>query len=623
MENKVRFRSELIRIFIVVLIYIAGIIFKDDLNNTNYNWAELLVFITAYLISGWNVILKAIKNITRGKVFDENFLMTVATLGAIAIRQLPEAVAVMWFYNVGEFVEGLSVRQSRRSIKSLLEIRPDTAMVIRGANSFIVSPEEVSIGELIIVKPGEKIPLDGIITEGFSLIDAYPLTGESTPKKINTGGQVYAGTINKTNLIKVKINKLSGESSVSKILELVENSLAKKAETEKFITVFARYYTPVVVIIASAIAFLPPVLFAAETFSIWIYRALVILVISCPCALVISIPLGYFGGLGGASRKGILVKGSNFIDALAKVNTIVFDKTGTLTKGVFKVAGVYSYNGFVKEDILKFAAYAEHHSNHPIAESILAEYNKPVDEKLLSSFEDLSGKGIRATFKGKEIVAGNDRLLHEMNIDHPVCDIQGTVVHVVVDKIYAGYIIISDIVKESTTEAISQLRKENINDLRIFSGDNEASTKKIAAELSIDDFKAELLPEQKLYELEKIIFDTAKDEKVAFVGDGINDAPVITRADVGIAMGALGSDAAIESADVVIMADDLKKIPEAIKLSKRTKKIVWQNIIFALTVKAFFIAFGVLGIATMWEAVFADMGVAIIAIFNAMRVLRS
>jgi Cd2+/Zn2+-exporting ATPase len=616
-----RAKRELIKIFLVILLFSAGMLFETELHNTN-PLLEFLVFISAYLISGWGVISKAVKNLVRGKVFDENFLMTIATAGAILIHALPEAVAVMWFYIVGEFVEGLAVRRSRKSIKTLLEIRPDTASVNRNGKTEIVSPEEVTVGEIIIIKPGEKIPLDGEVIEGSSFVDTYPVTGESVPKKFETGEMVYAGTINKTGVLRVEVRKPFGESSITKILELVENASSKKAETEKFITRFARYYTPVVVFIALGIALIPPLVSSAATFSEWIYRALVILVISCPCALVISIPLGFFGGVGGASRRGILVKGSNYLEALSRIKTIVFDKTGTLTKGVFKVTEINPVNGYSKDELLKVAAYAEHHSPHPIAKSIIEAYNKEINENQISEYEELSGRGIKARIDGHEVIAGNDRVLHEKNIEHPVCKIEGTVVHVAVGNVYAGYIVISDELKDEAPESISLLKKGGIEDIKIFSGDNENSTKTIAEKLHLNNYKAELLPENKMEELEKLIDKSGKKNKIAFVGDGINDAPVLARADVGIAMGALGSDAAIESADVVIMADDLMKIPEAVRISKRTRNIVIQNIVFALGIKGIFILFGSFGLAGMWEAVFADMGVALIAILNATRVLR-
>jgi Cd2+/Zn2+-exporting ATPase len=621
-ESSEKNKYELIRILIVVLIFVPGMYFRDDLHNTIFSWAEYLVFISAYLISGWGVVYKALRNLLHGKIFDEHFLMTIATIGAIVIHELPEAVAVMWFYNVGEFVEGLAVRRSRKSIKSLLEIRPESANVFRNGELINISPDEVAVGETIVAKPGEKIPLDGIVIEGTSFVDTYPLTGESVPRKFDADDEVFSGTINKTGLLKIKVNKPFHESSVSKILELVENASGNKAETEKFITKFAKYYTPLVVFTAIGIAVIPPLIFAGAMFEDWLYRALVILVISCPCALVISIPLGYFGGIGGASRRGILIKGSNYLDTLTSLKTIIFDKTGTLTKGVFKVTEVHPSNSYSYAELLELAAYAEYNSAHPIAKSILDSFDKPIKEEYISSFEELSGRGIKAQINGKKVIAGNDRMLHEFNIEHPICEVDGTVVHVAVNSAYAGYLIISDELKDEAKESVQLLKSEGVKKIKIFSGDNIRSTEGIAAKLGINDYRAELLPENKLSELEKVIKSSEKEEKVGFVGDGINDAPVIARADVGIAMGAFGSDAAIESADVVIMTDNLLKLPEAIDISRRTRQIVWENIIFALAVKGLFILLGGFGLASMWEAVFADMGVAIIAILNSTRVLR-
>ncbi|RKY94578.1 MAG: cadmium-translocating P-type ATPase [Ignavibacteriae bacterium] len=620
--DKSKIRQIIVRILLVLALFVVGMVFRKELQATEYGWAEYLLFITAYLISGWGVILKAVKNALQGRVFDEHFLMTIATLGAIIIQELPEAVAVMWFYNVGEFVEGLAVNRSRNSIRALLEVRPEFANVITAGKIISKSPEDVSIGEKIIVKPGEKIPLDGIILEGSSLVDTYPLTGESIPRKCDPGENILAGMINKTGILTVEVTKNFNESSISKILELVENASSKKAETEKFITTFARYYTPVIVIIALCIAFLPPLFNSSAQLSDWVYRALVILVISCPCALVISIPLGYFGGIGGASRRGILVKGSNYLDALAKLKTIVFDKTGTLTRGVFKVTRIVPSNGYSESELLKFAAYAEYYSSHPIAQSVKEAFGNEIVAANISNHQEISGQGIKAEVNGDKIIAGNDRMLHTENIKHHICDVEGTVVHIAVNKIYAGYIIISDIIKDDAKQALDDLRKEGVTNITMFTGDNESSAKIVAAELGIESYKAELLPEDKLTGLEEIISSAETNDKVAFVGDGINDSPVIARADVGIAMGALGSDAAVEAADIVIMTDHLSKIPEAVSIAKRTRNIVLQNIVFALVVKGLFVALGGFGLANMWEAVFADMGVALIAILNATRVLR-
>lgn len=613
-------RGTIIKAVSALALLIIGIIFEEKLHNTPFQLAEYAVFVTAYLIVGWNVITSAVKNIIRGQLFDEQFLMTIATLGAFGIHQMPEAVAVMLFYVTGELFQDIAVGRSRKSIKSLLEIKPDYANLKSGMDVVKVSPEDVKIGDIIIVKPGEKVPLDGTILEGTSFVDTAALTGESVPRKVKEKDEVMAGMINQTGLLTVKVDKLFGESSVSKILELVENATSQKAETEKFITTFARYYTPIVVISALLLAIVPPLLFSGQTFGDWIYRALVVLVISCPCALVISIPLGYFGGVGLAARKGILVKGSNFLDALTQVTTVVFDKTGTLTKGEFKVSEMVTSNGFSKEEILEYAAYAEANSNHPVAKSISEAYAKDIEKLRIKQVEEISGHGIKAIIDGKTVLAGNDKLLHKENIEHPVCHVEGTVVHVAIDTIYVGYIIISDSLKDDAIQAIENLKAKNIKTVML-TGDNQYVAQAFAKRLGIDIFYYELLPEDKVKHIELLIKES-KGGKVAFVGDGINDAPVIARADVGIAMGALGSDAAIETADVVLMTDSPSKVALAIDVAKITRSIVWQNICFAMGVKLIFIVLGVLGVATMWEAVFGDMGVALIAIFNALRILK-
>ncbi|MEA4983037.1 MAG: heavy metal translocating P-type ATPase [Paludibacter sp.] len=615
-ENK----GTIIKAVSALALLVIGIIFEEKLHNTPFEIAEYAVYITAYLIVGWKVIASAVKNIIRGQFFDEQFLMAIATLGAFAIHQMPEAVAVMLFYVTGELFQDIAVGRSRKSIKSLLEIKPDYANLKSGVEVIKVSPEEVKVGDIIVVKAGEKVPLDGTILDGTSFVDTAALTGESVPRKVNVKDEVMAGMINQSGLLTIKVNKLFGESSVSKILELVENATSQKAETEKFITTFARYYTPIVVIGALLLAVLPPLLFAGQTFGDWIYRALVVLVISCPCALVISIPLGYFGGVGLASRKGILVKGSNFLDALTQVTTVVFDKTGTLTKGEFKVSEVVTSNGFSKEEILEYAAYAETHSNHPVAQSITEAYQAKIDITKITQTEEISGHGIKAVVDGKTILAGNDKMLHKENIEHSVCQVDGTVVHVTIDRVYAGYIIISDSLKDDAIEAIENLKAKKIQTVML-TGDNQYAAQAFAKRLGIDRFYSELLPEDKVKHIEQLIAES-KGGKVAFVGDGINDAPVIARADVGIAMGALGSDAAIETADVVLMTDSPSKVALAIDVAKITRNIVWQNIYFAMGIKLAFIVLGVFGIATMWEAVFGDMGVALIAIFNALRILK-
>lgn len=620
-SDKKENRRKIFFITLIAVIYTAGLIFRRQLAGTPYSIAEYAVFLTAYLLAGWDVLYSAGRKIIRGNLFDEHFLMSIATIGAIIIGELPEAVGVMIFYQVGEFMQQLSVKRSRSSIKSLLEIKPAFANIIEGENVRKTEPESVTPGQFVLIKPGEKVPLDGRIIEGSSQVDTSPLTGEPVPKFYNKGDYIPAGVINKSGSLTVKVTKRFEDSSIARMMDLVENAGTKKAETEKFITTFSRYYTPVVVAIAAVIAFVPPLVFG-QNLSEWIYRALVILVISCPCALVISIPLGFFGGIGGASRKGILVKGSNFLDVLTRVKTVVFDKTGTLTQGVFRVNDIVPSNGYSKEEVLKFAATAEARSNHPIAWSITEAYKNGSAAHKIENYQEIPGSGIKVRIDDKDVIAGNDRLLHMEHIDHKICDLNESIVHVAVDKKYAGYIIISDELKEDARHTIKYLKNSGIKNIHLFTGDNSAVAKNIAEKLDIDHYYAELLPEQKVEKLEELIRNSQKGEKVAFIGDGINDAAVIARADVGIAMGALGSDAAIESADIVIMTDAPSKVGTAIAIARRTHKIVWQNIFFALGVKAFFILLGAFGFATMWEAVFADMGVALIAILNASRLLK-
>jgi Cd2+/Zn2+-exporting ATPase len=529
----------------------------------------------------------------------------------------------MLFYQIGELVQELAVSRSRRSIQSLLEIRPDTANLKVNDSVKQVSPEIVKIGDIILVKPGEKIPLDGEILEGTSQVDTSALTGEPVPRTVKVGETVFAGMINKTGVLTVKVSKTFGESSIAKIMNLVENASSKKAKTEKFITRFAQYYTPVVVFLSLAVALLPPLFIPGETSAEWVYRALILLVISCPCGLVISIPLGYFGGIGGAAKNGILVKGATFLDTLTAVKTVVFDKTGTLTEGVFKVSKIVCKNGFTETELLKLAVHAESHSNHPIAQSIREAYGQEIDDKIVSDYEEIAGHGIKAKVKNQVILAGNDRLLHRENINPDSCNVAGTVVHLAVDGNYAGYILIADELKEDAKQAISSLKKIGIEQTIMLTGDNKTVAQSVAEKLGLDRYFAELLPEDKVDSFEQIIHETGAKNKVAFVGDGINDAPVIARADVGIAMGGLGSDAAIETADIVIMTDAPSKVAEAIKIARKTHKIVWENILLALGIKGLFILLGVIGIATLWEAVFADVGVALLAILNASRVLRT
>jgi Zn2+/Cd2+-exporting ATPase len=615
-------KRELPPILLAILLFAAAILFKEPLHNTPYQIAEYAVIIPAYLLSGWTVLKTAGRNILRGQIFDENFLMTIATLGAIAIHQLPEAVAVMLFFRVGELFQEYSVGRSRRSIQALLEVRPDTANLKVEGGIQQVSPETVQVGDLIIVKPGEKISLDGEILEGNSQVDTSALTGESVPRTVKTGETILAGMINQSGVLTIRVSKLFGESSIAKILGLVENATSKKAATEKFITRFARYYTPIVVMVSLAVALLPPLLIPGATTSEWIYRALILLVISCPCGLVISIPLGYFGGVGGAAKRGILVKGSTYLDTLANVKAVVFDKTGTLTQGEFKVAELSSYNDFSQADLLRLAAEAEFHSNHPIAKSIRDAYCQPINASSINDYEEISGYGISAKVENRRVLAGNDRLMHREQIDHDTCAVEGTVVHLAVDHHYVGYIVITDQPKPDAAEAIQSLKRLGVKQVVMLTGDSTTVAAKIAGTLQLDSYQAELLPEDKVSAIEKILQQVGKTGKVAFVGDGINDAPVIARADVGLAMGGLGSDAAIETADVVIMTDAPSKVAQAIQIARKTHHIVIQNIIFALAIKGLFIILSTLGVATLWEAVFADVGVALMAILNAGRVLR-
>ena len=606
----------------VVVLFVLGSIFEETLHSTPFSIAEYAVFIPAYLLSGWGVLTSAGRNILKGQVFDENFLMTIATLGAIAIHQLPEAVGVMLFFKVGELFQETAVSRSKRSISSLLEIRPDSANLKTDNGIKTVSPEVVKVGDIILVKPGEKVPLDGEILDGNSQVDTSALTGESVPRSVDVGETVLAGMINLSGVLTIKVMKLFGESSIARILELVQNASSKKSQTQKFITRFAQRYTPVVVILSLAVAILPPLFIPGATHAEWVYRALVLLVISCPCGLVISIPLGYFGGIGGAAKRGILVKGSTFLDSLAEVKAVAFDKTGTLTKGVFKVTEIVSCNGFNQAELLKLAAEAELNSNHPIAKSIREAYGKPIDESNISNYTEIAAHGIQAKIENRLVLAGNDRLMHRENIAHDTCNVEGTVVHLAVERIYAGYITISDEPKPDAVQAIKSLKALGVENVVMLTGDSETVAKRVAQTLGVDSYQAELLPEDKVTAIEKLLREVGKKGKVAFVGDGINDAPVIARADVGMAMGGLGSDAAIETADVVIMTDAPSKVAEAMQVARKTHSIVWQNIIFALVVKAIFIVLGIFGLANMWEAVFADVGVALVAIFNATRVMK-
>ncbi len=583
---------------------------------------ELGLFLIAYIIIGGDIVLRAVKNILRGQVFDEHFLMSLATIGAFAVKQYPEGVAVMLFYQLGEVFQDIAVNRSRKSIGELMDIRPDYANIKVGNDTKRVLPEQVKIGDIIIVKPGEKVPLDGKVIEGSSMVDTSALTGESVPREVETGSDVLSGFINKNGVLTVEVKKGFGESTVSKILDLVQNASSRKAPTENFITKFARYYTPVVVIVAAALAFIPPLLISGATFSDWIYRALVFLVISCPCALVVSIPLGFFGGIGAASKMGILIKGSNYLEALNDVKYVVFDKTGTLTKGVFEVTSIQPASTMSKEELLKYAAFAEVHSNHPIAQSIRKAFGKEIKEEAIQGYNEISGHGIQVTVYGKELLVGNAKLMNREQITFRQPNEIGTIVHIAVDKQYAGYIVISDEVKDDSAQAIRSLKELGIKKTVMLTGDAKAVGDAIGKQLGIDEVHAELLPQHKVEEIEKLDTQKKLKEKLVFVGDGINDTPVLARADVGIAMGGLGSDAAIEAADIVIMTDEPSKISTAIGIAKHTRRIVWQNIVFALGIKGIFLILGAFGIATMWEAVFSDVGVTLLAVLNAMRVLQ-
>jgi Cd2+/Zn2+-exporting ATPase len=619
----IKLKKELTILIAATALFILQLFFEGWLHREHLLALEIAVVISAYLMAGWNVLLGAFKTIRKGTLFDENVLMVIATVGALAIHAYSEAVGVMIFFKVGELLQTLAVSRSRRSIRALLAAQPDKAVLKTSDGYREVRPESVGVGDQILIKPGEKIPLDGKILTGNSQLDSSALTGEFVPVSAKPGDSVLAGQINKSGALTVRVSRPFNESSIAKIMDLVENATARKAKTEKFITTFARYYTPAVVLIAASIAFIPP-LATGASFQTWIYRALVLLVISCPCALVISIPLGYFGGIGRASRRGILVKGSNFIDALAAVKTVVFDKTGTLTRGVFKVKEVFNLNGFSKDQLLEFAAAAELHSNHPIAISINDAFSKIGGElkvSMVSDHTEISGQGVEARYGDHAIMVGNDSLLHLQSIDHPKCEFDDTVAHLAVDGNYAGYITIGDEIKPDSDNALKALKKQGIEHIAMLTGDNRCAAEAVVTRLPIDSFYADLLPEDKVSIFEKLKVQNRNKGKIAFVGDGINDAPVLARADVGVAMGALGSDAAVETADVVLMNDSPMKMAEAVSIAKQTRRIIWQNIILAFAVKGIFILFGAMGLATIWEAVFADMGTALIAVANSTRII--
>ena len=609
-------KEEIIRLIIGALIFGIATVMKFS------NSIELVLYLISYVLVGGEVVLGALRNIRRGQVFDENFLMGIATIGAFAIGEYPEGVAVMLFYQVGEMFQDMAVNRSRKSISALMDIRPDFANLKINGDIKKVDPEEVSIGDIIVVKPGEKVPLDGKVIEGSSMVDTAALTGESVPREVGRGDSILSGVINKNGLLTIEVEKEFGDSTVAKILDLVQNASSKKAPTENFITKFARYYTPTVVFAALALAIIPPLFIEGATFSDWVYRALSFLVVSCPCALVVSIPLGFFGGIGGASKNGILVKGGNYLEALNDVEMVVFDKTGTLTKGIFKVTEINSENNISKDELIAYAAYAENYSNHPIGASILKAYGKEIDKYKIENYEEISGHGVKVIIDGKEVLAGNYKLMNRENIPYKQVETIGTLVHVAIDKKYAGYIVISDELKEDSAKAIKDLKAIGVKKTVMLTGDNEKVGSKIAKELRLDEVYAELLPDQKVEKLELLFKEKSPKGKIVFVGDGINDAPVLARADIGIAMGGVGSDAAIEAADVVIMTDEPSKIASAIKIAKKTRSIVMQNIVFALGVKIIILGLVAIGMGTMWEAVFGDVGVALLAVLNAMRAMK-
>ena len=583
-------------------------------------WINRAIYLISYIIVGFEILKKAVRNIKRGKVFDENFLMSVATIGAFAIQEFPEAVAVMLFYQIGELFQDYAVDKSRKSISDLMDLRPDYANVLRNGKEEKIDPDDVKIDEIIIVKPGEKVPLDGVVLEGNSFIDSKALTGEPKPRRVAESDEILSGCINLESILKIKVKKEYDESTVSKILELVENASSKKSKSEKFITKFAKYYTPIVVIVAVFLALIPPLIIKNTTFSDWLYRALSFLVVSCPCALVISIPLSFFGGIGGASKNGILIKGSNYLEALSNLETVVFDKTGTLTEGVFKVQKINSI-GISEEELLQIAAYAEWYSNHPIAKSVKQEYSKNVEEVKIKNVKEITGKGILASIDEKQVLIGNEKLMQEYNINYEKSKEVGTILYIAIDNVFSGTILISDKIKDDSVKCIELIKTNGIKQTIMLTGDKKEIAENISKKLGIDKVHSELLPDEKVKKMEELLKNKTQNKKIAFVGDGINDAPVLALADIGIAMGGLGSDSAIEAADIVIMTDEPSKISTAIKISKKTMKIVRENIIFAITIKIIVLILSALGIATMWEAVFADVGVAIIAILNSLRML--
>ena len=608
--------KQLIKIIISLLLVVISLLLKFD--------TELysnILYVIAYIIVGYDIVLKAVRNIFKGKVFDENFLMTVATIGAFCIGEFPEAVAVMLFYQIGELFQSYAVDRSRKSVASLMDIRPDYANVYREDEIERVDPDEVNIGEIILVKPGEKIPLDGIVVDGESMLNTQALTGESVPRKVTVNDEVLSGCINNDRILKIKVSKDFEESTVSKILDLVENASSRKSKSENFISKFAKYYTPIVVIVSVALAVIPPLVIKEALFSDWLYRALSFLVVSCPCALVISIPLSFFGGIGAASKIGVLIKGSNYLEALASAEIVVCDKTGTLTEGVFKVQKIDAI-GYSDDELLRYAAYAEGFSNHPISISLKQAYNKEINEKLVTETQEISGKGVLAKVDGKMVLVGNEKIMKEYNIKFQKSEETGTIVYVAINDEFAGTILIADKIKEDSYKAVKLFKNNNVKKVVMLTGDRDNISESVANELNLDEYHAELLPQDKVSWVEKLMTQKSSGGKLIFVGDGINDAPVLALSDIGIAMGGLGSDAAIEAADVVIMTDEPSKIASSVQISKKTMRIVKQNIVFAIAVKIGVLILSAFGVSTMWEAVFADVGVSVLAIVNALRVLR-
>lgn len=608
--------KQLIKIIISLLLVVISLLLKFD--------TELysnILYVIAYIIVGYDIVLKAVRNIFKGKVFDENFLMTVATIGAFCIGEFPEAVAVMLFYQIGELFQSYAVDRSRKSVASLMDIRPDYANVYRENEIERVDPDEVNIGEIILVKPGEKIPLDGIVVDGESMLNTQALTGESVPRKVTVNDEVLSGCINNDGILKIKVSKEFEESTVSKILDLVENASSRKSKSENFISKFAKYYTPIVVIVSVALAVIPPLVIKEALFSDWLYRALSFLVVSCPCALVISIPLSFFGGIGAASKIGVLIKGSNYLEALASAEIVVCDKTGTLTEGVFKVQKIKAI-GYSDDELLRYAAYAEGFSNHPISISLKQAYNKEINEKLVTETQEISGKGVLAKVDGKMVLVGNEKIMKEYNIKFQKSEETGTIVYVAINDEFAGTILIADKIKEDSYKAVKLFKNNNVKKVVMLTGDRDNISESVANELNLDEYHAELLPQDKVSWVEKLMTQKSSGGKLIFVGDGINDAPVLALSDIGIAMGGLGSDAAIEVADVVIMTDEPSKIANSVQISKKTMRIVKQNIVFAIAVKIGVLILSAFGVSTMWEAVFADVGVSVLAIVNALRVLR-